>query len=112
MDDDTGEAIALLRPHAVLINTARGAILDEHALITALETRLIAGAGTYYSPILPYPPLLYLLRLAPDCPLRLPTVLAERRTIIARSSWCSIMQMWVPALALTIILRRLHARHD
>lgn len=32
-------------PHAYLINTARGALIDEAALIHALETAEIAGAG-------------------------------------------------------------------
>lgn len=37
--------IALIRPTAYLINTARGAIVDETALIEALEQRRLAGAG-------------------------------------------------------------------
>src|SRR5439155_234982 len=37
--------IALLRRHAFLINTARGAIVDEEALIGALQGGAIAGAG-------------------------------------------------------------------
>ena len=37
--------IALMKPTAYLINTARGAIVDEKALIAALEQRRIAGAG-------------------------------------------------------------------
>ena len=38
-------AIARMQPHAILINTARGDVVDEGALIAALETRRIAGAG-------------------------------------------------------------------
>jgi glyoxylate reductase len=34
-----------LRPHAVLINTARGEIVDENALIRMLEARELSGAG-------------------------------------------------------------------
>lgn len=37
--------IALMQPHACLINTARGEIVDEDALIRALEVGRIAGAG-------------------------------------------------------------------
>ena len=39
------ERIALLRPDAVLINTARGGVVDEPALIEALAARRLAGAG-------------------------------------------------------------------
>jgi glyoxylate reductase len=37
--------LKLLQPHAVLINTARGEIIDQEALIELLETNAIAGAG-------------------------------------------------------------------
>lgn len=37
--------IALIRPSAYLINTARGAIVDETALIEALEQKRLAGVG-------------------------------------------------------------------
>jgi glyoxylate reductase len=39
------DRLALMQPHAVLINTARGEIIDEDALATALESGQIAGAG-------------------------------------------------------------------
>ena len=35
----------MMKETAFLINTARGAIVDEPALIRALETKKIAGAG-------------------------------------------------------------------
>ncbi|MFZ5795367.1 MAG: 2-hydroxyacid dehydrogenase [Sphingomonas sp.] len=37
--------IALLRPHVYVINTSRGGIVDEGALIVALEGGRLAGAG-------------------------------------------------------------------
>ncbi len=37
--------LALLKPAAVLINTARGAIVDEEALVEALRQRRIGGAA-------------------------------------------------------------------
>ena len=36
---------ALMKPSAFIINTARGAIIDEKALMRALKKKLIAGAG-------------------------------------------------------------------
>lgn len=39
------EELALIKPGAILVNTARGDIIDEVALYTALKERKLAGAG-------------------------------------------------------------------
>ena len=37
--------LGLMKPTAILINTARGSVVDEHALVEALKNHKIAGAG-------------------------------------------------------------------
>ncbi|WKY43278.1 NAD(P)-dependent oxidoreductase [Eubacteriaceae bacterium ES2] len=39
------ESLAMMKPTAYLVNTARGPLIDEEALIRALQNNVIAGAG-------------------------------------------------------------------
>jgi glycerate dehydrogenase len=63
---------AMMKPGAILINTARGAIVDEEAMIEALATSRIAGAGLDVfatEPLPPHHPLILLgnVVLTPHC---------------------------------------------
>ena len=58
--------LGLMQPHALLINTARGAVVDNHALAEALRTGSIGGAAMGVLDVEP-PPLDHPL-LAVDLP--------------------------------------------
>ncbi len=51
----TAKEFALMKPTAYIINTARGPIIEEKALIAALQERRIAGAGLDVFDIEPLP---------------------------------------------------------
>jgi phosphoglycerate dehydrogenase-like enzyme len=74
------DQLALMKSTAYLINTSRGPIVDEAALIDALERRTIAGAGLDVYDVEPLPP---------DHPLRrLPnTVLTPHVGYMSRESY-------------------------
>jgi glycerate dehydrogenase len=58
------ETLAAVKPGMILINTARGALIDEAALEAALDAGVVAGAGLDVAPTEPPPAGAPILRLA------------------------------------------------
>ena len=83
------ETIGLMRPGALLVNTCRGGLVDEAALVKALNDKQLAGAALDVFEIEPLPPasplrILPSVLLSPHAAWYSPTSLAELPVQAAR----------------------------
>jgi D-3-phosphoglycerate dehydrogenase len=86
------EQFGMMKANAILINTARGAIVDEHAMVEALVNQRIAGAGLdvfVCEPIALNHPLNKLgnVVLTPHCAGATPEALEAGLTMAAENIW-------------------------
>jgi phosphoglycerate dehydrogenase-like enzyme len=79
------EELALMRPDAILVNTSRGPIVDEAALIDALQAGTIGGAGLDVFDVEPLPPG-HPLRSAPR------TVLTPHLGYVTRATYATFFR--------------------
>jgi phosphoglycerate dehydrogenase-like enzyme len=89
---------AMMKPGAILINTARGAIVDEEAMIEALATGRIAGAGLDVfatEPLPPHHPLTLLgnVVLTPHCAGITPEALEAGLRMAVENIWKFLAQV-------------------
>lgn len=92
--------LKLMKKSAILINTSRGTIVDEHALIEALKKKQIAGAGLDVfeeEPVKPDNPLLHMENVAAT-PHRLGATWEglERTTLAIQEAVLDILEGKVP----------------
>jgi phosphoglycerate dehydrogenase-like enzyme len=77
--------ISLMKPSAILINTSRGEVLDDHALAAAIREKKIAGAAIDVFD--PEPPKADYPLLGLDNVLLTPHMAARTYTAIENMSW-------------------------
>ena len=100
------DLLSLMKPTAILINTSRGQVIDEAALIDALQHNRIFGAGLDVlekQPPAPDNPLLKMdnVVLTPHNA----SVTVEKWSRIAEFAWRNVSAVWKgrPAKALVIV---------
>src|SRR5690606_979630 len=87
--------LGLMRPGAILVNTARGGVVDQDALVEALQSGRLGGAGldvTEPEPLPPHHPLL-------ACPGALVTPHIASATAVTRSRLAAVAAENVRAVA-------------